>query len=190
MHEKHIMLRQQKIINMYGITQEKPCTHLHESICLWLNYCRVKGHGTHFGHEYCWSTCNDGYLQVKWVPRPLFSEITQSHTNQLGVQCWTWVVSTVYLQVSMTKHFKLCLYLFHDFLYLISTKNFQIVNKMSNWSTSQKLCYFNRATMSTCTSTKTLLTFHNLKISLVKEHHNNYWWTLNTILFLMISAFW
>jgi len=35
--------------------------------------CQVKGCGTHFTHEYCWSTLQAGYLWAKWVPTPFLS---------------------------------------------------------------------------------------------------------------------
>jgi len=65
-HSPTIKLRKHQLCENTMI-QYSPNTMLHSHARVDLSHCRVKGHGTHFAHDYCWSTCKDGYLQAKWV---------------------------------------------------------------------------------------------------------------------------
>jgi len=82
------------MVNICMTGQAQCRTHMHKSICSWLNHCWVKGRGTHFSHEYCWSTCKDENSQVKWVPHPFFWQLfnCKQIDSCVRVRCCTWAV--------------------------------------------------------------------------------------------------
>jgi len=64
----------------------------------WLNYCSVKGCGTHFVYKYCWSTSKNGYSQAKWVPHPFSQWLFNHEKINLceRVRHWSWEQYQIY----------------------------------------------------------------------------------------------